>query len=119
VNQITSGVCNIINNPSGIDSVQPYSPDKGDGYLVLGKVYMKLGNYEKAISILKKALLLFKKDKKKSDIYTLLGISYFKFGEYTKAMRNFNEALILNSENETARINLDITRETLRKEIRQ
>jgi len=94
-----------------------YAPDKGDGYFVLGKIYIKLGDYGKAIEVLKKAFLLFSDDKKKSEVDTFLGISYFRLGEYTKAMQFFNEALTLNPENETARINLDITRKAIKEEI--
>jgi pentatricopeptide repeat protein len=63
--------------------------------LYLGKAYMKIGEYEKAIEIYDK---MVNHGLKNTYIYNVLGTANVKIGNYTAAMENFQNSLMLISD---------------------
>jgi tetratricopeptide (TPR) repeat protein len=67
--------------------------------------HIKLGNYAKAIQILKQALNI---GAAYADIYNNLGLAYLYEKQYAKALTNFQEALHINPRYKEAHYNLAI-----------
>lgn len=85
-----------------------------DAYYDFGKVYLDLGRFEKAISILNIATTLRPSFSKAR---VQLGTAYYRLGKNEEAIVEFKEAILLNSNEGDAHINLGVVYSKLDKNL--
>jgi len=72
--------------------LDPTEQDIPSIYSYMGVCFKEMGEYRKALSVLKNAE---KYDKERTDIYNLMGFSHFKLKEHEKAIACFKKVLQL------------------------
>lgn len=73
-------------------NLEPYEQDIPSIYSYMGIALKDLGEYDKALEVLKKGEQL---DSERTDIYNLMGFCHFKLKEYEAAIENFKKVIEL------------------------
>jgi ribosomal protein S12 methylthiotransferase accessory factor len=73
-------------------NLEPYEQDMPSVYSYMGIALKDLGEYNKALDVLKKGEQL---DPERTDIYNLIGFCHFKLKEHEAAIKNFKKVIEL------------------------
>ena len=73
-------------------NLEPYAQDIPSIYSYMGIAFKDLGEYDKALEVLKKGEQL---DSERTDIYNLMGFCHFKLKEHEAAIENFKKVIEL------------------------